>query len=501
LKPYDLPSVRPELVGIRPEWVEDFLNEAEKRRIRLHGFTLLRDGQVAAEVYWKPFHHDYIHRLYSSTKSLVSTAIGLACDRGLLSLDDPIIRFFPDLVDTKTIHPYVAEATVRDLLRMMSPFSRATYDDPDIKGKEWLASYFRTKPDHPSGTLYHYDSCGSYVLGAIVKRVTGKDFFEYLRENIFGELGFSADARCLEGPDGELWAGSAAILRLCDFAKLSQLYLNRGRWNGKQLLSEEYVLAATARQVDNNTANENSPWLCGYGYQFWILPENAFAMVGMGSQLAICVPSKNLVFACNADTQGSHGGHETIYETLWQTIVSRLTPDDAPLPLQNEAYARLCAKTEHLTLTPVAGASETAVSARINHCRYRLNDNPMQISELTVHLNENGGVLVWRNPRGEKRLPFHFGEYIPTTFPETHFNGERLGVPANREFEALACGAWVSEHTLSIHCCIIDIYFGNITIALSFKNNQIAVSMHKTAQFFLKEYQGFAGGIAVSDEV
>ncbi len=484
-------DIRPEDAGMDPAWLMRFLDEIEAHRLTLHGYMFCRDGKRALEAYWAPFTGEETHRLYSSTKSFVSVAIGLAADRGLLSLDDPIVRFFPEY--RSAAHPYVAETTVRDLLRMTTPYSRPTYDDPALTGPEWLASYFRAKPDHPPGTLFRYDSCGSYVLGAIVKRAAGKPFFDFLRETLFDELGFSKDARCLEGPDGELWAGSAVLARLRDFARLAQFLMDGGRIHGRQLLSEAYVKAATTRQIDNNTEGLNSPWRCGYGYQIWILPDDAFAMVGMGDQLAICVPGKRFLFACVGDTQGVANGHEQIYDILWREVIRRLS--DTPLP-HGGSWDKLRKRAERLILAPVAGRTRTETAARVDGRRYILDDNPMGIRELTITADADEGTLHYVNLRGEKTLRFGFGRCLPGQFPEKHFNGDRLGVPAGRTFRCFSSGAWVQENTLLIRVHIADSYVGNLTIALCFTGERVALSMHKNAQFFLKEYQGTTGGRA-----
>ena len=188
-----------EEIGIKSSCVNKFLDVLEKNNIRMHSFLLMRNGKIGAEGYWSPYTKDTPHRMYSVTKTFVGTAIGVLADEGKISLDDKIVDFFPDLVPDN-VHTYIKEATVRNLLTMCTMYSKPTYNYGDDK---WLASYFSATPDHPAGTVFNYDSAGSYVLGAIVKRVTGKAFDEYLMEKILLKLGYDSHRRCLKGPDGE----------------------------------------------------------------------------------------------------------------------------------------------------------------------------------------------------------------------------------------------------------------------------------------------------------
>lgn len=488
-------SVEPQQVGISANSIEQFLNAVEENHICLHSCMMIRKDKVALEAYWDPIQKNDLHRLYSATKTFVSMGIGLLIDRGKLSLQDKITTFFPDLVQQETIHPFLADTTICDLLRMTTPYSQPTYGDPDILGKDWLASYFNSIPNHPSGTIFNYDSCGSYVLGAIIRRITGKQFYEFLRDEILDELDFDKASRCLLGPDGEGWAGSGILLSLRDFAKFAVLLLHKGRWNHKQLISEEYVTAATTKQVDNNTDGANSPWNCGYGYQIWILKDGAFCMWGAGSQLAICIPEKEFVFVCTADTQGyREDGPRKIFDILWKEIVREMDQKISDTP---QDYKRLLFRCDQLKMMPVSGQSTSSCQEKINHRTYHLYDNKMGITEITLHLEGNMGNLEYCNARGSMKIVFGIGYCISDKFPETHFHGDVLGEPAGRCFTSINSGAWVEECKFVIRCNIVDDYVGNLTIALSFKEHQLALSMYKNAQFFLKDYCGYAGGVQI----
>lgn len=479
----------PTLLGISVKSLHRFLDAIEESGLPFHSCMILRHGKVALEAYWKPNRADETHRLYSATKSFVSVAIGLLVDKKMLSLDDKIVSFFPDLV-SKATHPFVREATVRDLLRMATPFKKPTYGDPDESGKDWLASYFRTKADRPASTEWSYDSCGTYVLGAIVRRLTGKQFYEFLREEILDELEISKDSRCLLGPDGEAWAGSAILLSTRDFATFSQFLLQGGVWNGKRLVSEEYLREATTKQIDNDPERTGESWRCGYGYQFWILRDNAFCMLGAGGQISVCFPKKDLVFVSTADIQGRSDGKSLIFDMLWREIIETLDTDASDA----DAHESLLARCEALTLPIVAGAATSPIAAQVCGKTYRVEPNAMGITEMSLTLDGNEGALTYKNARGEKTIRFGLCQNLTTTFPETHFHGDRLGEPSGREFRTVNSGAWISHTTFSLRCNIIDDYVGNLTVTLAFEGDSLDLSMQKNAQFFLKDYHGVARG-------
>jgi len=483
----DIRILTAEEIGLKSEYVENFLDNLEKNRVHMHSFLIMRDGKIGAEGYWYPYTKDTTHRMYSVTKSFVAVAIGLLADEGKISLDDKVVSFFPDLVP-ENVHPYIADATIKNLLTMSTMYSKSTYD---IDMSEWLKSYFTSKPDHPPGTMYFYDSCGSYTLGAVVKRVTGKFFDEYLDEKIFRKLGFAPGRYCLTGPDGERWAGSGLLITTRELAAFANLLLNDGVHNGERLISHKFVSEATSKQVMNRNDGADYAYWCGYGYQIWILRDNAFCFNGLGGQLAIAFPDKGVVFACTADVQGNPVGKNMIFDALWSEIIAKL---DAPMQANSDASETLRKRCENLKMQPFEGEAHSQTEKRIGGRKYILNENPMGISDLKLTFEENCGTIEYTTPRGKKELCFGLMEFIESRFPETHYPGDRLKTPANRMYRCINSGSWADENTFVINTGIVDDFVGNMTTVIAFKNDEIGISMHKYAQFFLDEYHGYAGG-------
>lgn len=487
---YDLKVASPEELGFSSKFAENFIGAMENNRICLHSFIMLRHNKIAAEGYWKPFDKNKLHRMYSSSKTFVSAAIGMLADEGKISLTDKVIKYFPDKLPEGELQPYVADMTIRDLLIMATPYSTTTYG---LEYNDWAWTFFNTPTNHPAGTIFCYDTSGSYILNVIVERVTGMPFLQYLRKGLFDHIGFSADTWCVKAPEGYSWGGSGVMATTRDLAKFALVFLNEGKYNGEQLISKAFAKAATTKQIDNNTAGVNYLWSHGYGYQIWILDDGAFALRGMGSQLAICYPKKDFLFACTGDTQGNGEAERMIHETLWHEILNNLSEK---MPANDEAYNNLLRKCSSLSMLPILGESKSQFLEKVNGVTYTLRDNPMQISKLSLCINGDEGILNYTNPRGDKALYFGIKKYVDGGFPETHYFGDTINKSSNRMYNTTSCAAWTEENKFVIRSFIIDDHLGNLTITLSFKNNEIGVYMNKNAEFFLNEYEGFAGGTA-----
>lgn len=476
------PAPSPESLGIPAPAILNFLQRIDAERINLHGFLLVRHNRIAAEGYWAPWSADRKHRMYSISKSFVALAVGLLIDEGRLSLEARVADYFPDRLPTQ-LHPWLADATVRDLLMMATPHSSNSYtrDDPD-----WVWTFFNKFPSHPPGTIFSYDTAATVVLTATVERLTGMPFLDYMRPRFLNPIGFAADAWCVRTPEGGSWGGSGVICTLRDMAKVALACLNGGRWGAERVLPEAYVRAATAKQIDNTIQGN-----CGYGYQIWCEKENGFSFRGMGSQYAICLPAKEFLFACIADTQGATAG-SAIPTVMWEEIYPHLA--DVPLPENPDAQAALAAKIEQLAVLPLPGSPTTPVAAEVNNAWYTLADNPMGITRMRLTFNGDQGTWAYTNGQGDNVLPFGIGRVQAGKFPQRNYFGAQIGVIPGIAYDCLASGAWVDEQTFNLEVAITDIYLGGLRISFAFKGAEISVFMMKQAEWFLDEYSGFAGG-------
>jgi CubicO group peptidase (beta-lactamase class C family) len=323
-----LPRSTPEAQGISSAAIRDFVEAADQQIHTLHSFMLVRHGQVIAECWWKPEAAEKRHVLWSLSKSFTSTAVGLAAAEGKLSLDDPVLKFFPAETPADASENLKA-MRVRDLLSMSGGHDTEPKFDlaagPSVKG-------FLAQPvTHAPGTWFRYNTPGSYMLSAIVTKATGQRVLDFLTPRLFEPLG-------IENPEwgataeGFNFGGYGLFVRTEDIAKFGQLYLQKGKWNGQQLLPEKWVEAATSKQVENDQAPhaKNPDWAQGYGFQFWRCRHNAFRGDGRDGQICLVMPEHDAVIAITAQTGQMQTELDLVWEKLLPAFKSAALPADAP---------------------------------------------------------------------------------------------------------------------------------------------------------------------------
>ena len=486
----------PEKAGISSKSVIKFMDELEHYGLYLHSFALVKGHDIFAEAYRAPFKKGEKHRMYSVSKSFTSMAMGILIGEGKVKLTDTVLKYFPEYED-KVTDPYVRNLTIEDCLLMATAFSygttygakRAPFLEPD-----WVHTFFNVDSSHPSGTVWNYDTSGSYMVGVIVEKVTGMPFIEYLKEKALLKIGCAEDMTCLKAPEGYAWGGSAVLSSTIDLARFARLVMDMGEWNGEQLIPRDYVENATSKKIDNG--QEGFFTFCeghGYGYQIWRTLDNTFSFLGMGAQLAICMPEEDLLFVCTADVQGYPGSYATIYMNLWKHIKEVIGKDS--LPEDKASYDALVKKCESLEYPVYPGKASTEVGEKIKGKKFMLNENRMGISEIAFDYDNDGnGVMKYTNSQGYKELKFGIGKAVIDEFPQDGYFGDTIGVDSGRRYRCISSGAWTTENTLHIKADVIDDYFGNVSIIVNFKGDEIGIYMQPHAEWFMQEYNGFAGG-------
>ena len=321
-----LPRSTPEAQGVSAEEVRAFVQDADQSIHQIHSFMLVRHGNVVAEGWWKPEAADKPHVMWSVSKSFNATAVGLAIAEGKLSVDDKVLKFFPDLAPANPSDNLKA-MRVRDLLMMASGDAKESKfsltDGPTVKG-------FLDQPvEFEPGTHFIYNTPGAYVLSAIVTKVTGQTVLEYLKPRLFEPLGID-DATWDSSKEGYSLGGFGLHVTTEDLAKFGQLYLQKGNWNGKQIVPKSWVAAATRKEIENRDAPSgrgNKPdWQQGYGFQFWRCQHHAFRADGKDGQFCLVLPDEDAVVVITADT---HDMQKEI-NVVWDKLLPAFHPD--PLP-------------------------------------------------------------------------------------------------------------------------------------------------------------------------
>jgi len=296
-----LKRATPESAGVSSQAILDFLKAAKGHE--MHSFMLLKEGKVICERWWEPYGPAYRHQLYSLSKSFTSTAIGMAVDEGLVTVNTLLADIFKEEFQSlgERIDDEVKRMTVKHLLIMSTGMEYEAWTwGLDIYSGEltnilsFLSAHVKDEP----GQTFRYSSIATYMQSAVITRLTGKTLVEYLRPRLFEPLGITPHWG-LDEKAGIHAGGFGLNVTTEDIAKFGQLLLQKGEWEGKQLVSASWVEEATAKQIENRAAEHGAvkdDWAMGYGYQFWrCKPEGVFRGDGMFGQYCVVVPDMDIV--------------------------------------------------------------------------------------------------------------------------------------------------------------------------------------------------------------
>ncbi|MCA9173753.1 MAG: serine hydrolase [Planctomycetales bacterium] len=305
-----LPRSTPEAQGVSSAAIRDFIEAADREVDSMHSFMLVRHGHVVAEAWWGPESAEKPHVLWSLSKSFTSTAVGLAVAEGKLSVDDLVLKYFPDDAPAEP-SANLRQMRVRDLLTM----NAGHQDELNWRAAaDWAKAFLSHPVPHKPGTHFRYNTPATYMLSAIVQKVTGETVLEYLTPRLFEPLGIEKP-HWDNSPQGISIGGYGLFLRTEDIAKFGQLYLQKGMWNGKQLLPAQWVEQATSKQVSNGS-DPGRDWDQGYGFQFWRCRHGAYRGDGKDGQFCIVLPEQDAVVAITANTRNMQAQLNIVWDRL-----------------------------------------------------------------------------------------------------------------------------------------------------------------------------------------
>ncbi len=438
----ELPRSTPEQQGVSSAAVLNFV-EALDKIDSVHSIMLLRHGTIVAEAWWAPFQPDDPHQLYSLSKSFTSTAVGMAIEEGKLTLDDLVISFFPDDLP-KEASRRLSSMRVRDLLTMSTghdakDLREFTFDTDDDLVKQFLA----LPVQHEPGTHFLYNTPATFMCSAIVQKVTGQKIIDYLRPRLFEPLGIE-NPTWKESAQGVCVGGFGLNVTTEDIGRFGQLLLQHGEWDGRQLISADWISWATGRQVSNGS-NPNSDWNQGYGFQFWRCRHNAYRGDGAFGQFCIVMPEQDAVLAVTSGT--SNMGQ--IMQHAWDHLLPGFRDDS--LKKNDESQRALEKFLSELELPRLDSDASSDQGAREEHRgRYKIAENDHQIevvelkpSELVIHVKEAAPI----------RLPLSSGQWkrsrIPNVKPlvQRTPNASDVGIATNSNWKsnALHVRTWLYE--------------------------------------------------------
>jgi CubicO group peptidase (beta-lactamase class C family) len=321
-----LPRSAPEKQGVKSQAIVDFINSVKENKHEFHSFMLLKNGHVISECWWEPYGKNYRHQLFSLSKSFTSTAVGMAVNEGLLTVDTLLSDIFTDEFKDlgNRMDEKMAKMTVKNILTMGTgaEYENWSWGDNGNNIKSFLQSHLKNEP----GSKFAYSSIATYMQSAAITRLTKQKLVDYLKPRLFDPLGI--EPIWDEDNLGINFGGFGLNITTDDIAKFGQLYLQKGVWNGQQIIPEKWVKEATSKQIDNagNDLNANGDWNQGYGYQFWMCqPDGVYRGDGAYGQYCIVMPNENSVIAITSDAD-----MQKVLNLIWDILLPALKENNAP---------------------------------------------------------------------------------------------------------------------------------------------------------------------------
>jgi CubicO group peptidase (beta-lactamase class C family) len=470
-----LPRSTPEAEGVSSKGIMEFLDAISKTKHEMHSIMILRHGKVIAEGWWNPYRPDLKHTLYSLSKSFTSTAVGFAVTEKKLSVNDKVISFFPGKLP-QTITPLLSDLKVRDLLSMTAG------QEPDPTGPvvvtdDWIKSFFATPVLNQPGAVFLYNSAATYMLSAIVQKVTGEKIIDYLTPRLFMPLGITG-MDWETDPSGNNTGGWGFRIKTEDIARFAQLYLQKGKWNDQQIIPEEWVAEATTTKIDNAPYDEqvkkdSSDWKQGYCYQFWRSRHNSYRGDGAFGQYALILPEEDAVIAITSETMDMQGE----LNLVWKYLLPAMQVEQSALN-KNDA-AVLKKRLTQLKLPLPSKPDSTFKIISVSGKSFKIDSNEKKVEKISFAQKGSAIALTIKTNMDSYTLNFGNGQWIQG---KTTLLGPSLVAGAKNHFEGLPpsqiAGSyrWKGPATLQMQLRYIDSPHTEI-MTFYFDGNKISVDM------------------------
>jgi CubicO group peptidase (beta-lactamase class C family) len=469
----------PEMEGVASEGIQQFVNAFGNSNQELHSFMMLRHGKVIAETWLSPYRPDLTHTMYSVSKSFTATAIGFAVSEHRLTVDDKVISFFPNDLPT-TISPYLAELRIRDLLTMSAGH------DPEPTGaiitgdSNWVKSFLATPIVHQPGSQFLYNSACTYMLSAIIQKISGEKLIDYLKPRLFQPLDIT-DIDWEVDPRGINVGGWGFRIKTEDMAKFGQMFLQNGMWKGRQVVPASWVNDASTLKIIQHpnlpqTKRDSSDWEQGYCYQMWRCKNNAYRGDGAFGQYIIVMPDQDAVVVITSET----GNMQDELDLVWKYLLPAM--QKGPLPVNKKIATGLKKQLSTAALPFYATSTTSPRVKEIAGKTFSLSSNAQFLQNMTFQFTETQCDLALKIDTNTYQLAFGNGKWV---YGETTKLGPSLVARAKAHFVGLppskVAGTfrWSTKNTLELTLRYIDSPHTE-TFTCVFDQNNLDVSIQSS---------------------
>jgi len=334
-------------------------------------------------------------------------------------------------------------------------------------------SFFTNAVPHLPGTHFKYNTAATFMQSAIVQKVTGQTLLDFLQPRLFTPLG-------IEHPvwdtnfQGISLGGYGLRVRTEDLAKFGQLYLQRGSWNGNQLVPADWVAMATAKQTANGS-NPQSDWNQGYGFQFWRCRHNAFRGDGAFGQYCLVMPDQDAVVAITSGVKDM----QAVLNVIWDKLLPAMQPRKLKPKADTAASQQLKDRLARLEVRPAQGSATSSLAGRILNRKFAFPDNDRKIENIMLTSSDSGKTLTVTVEMESKEvtIPCGFQEWKKARAPL--LNGRLAQFP---DEPTAGTFAWPAEDTCAIKLCAYETPF-QTTFTLRFEGEQVTLNSEANVSF------------------
>lgn len=489
--------IKAEEAEVSPGALAELYQKLEDAQLGLHSFMVYKNGGVVAEAWWNPYRPELGHTLFSASKTFTGLAVGFAVQEGLLSLEDRVVSFFKEYLPARHCEN-MEKMQLRHLLTMSTGFASDPHDfnwpRPDdilarspscfheekiVDDVDWIRNFFEHYVAYEPGSEFVYCTHASYLMSVIVQKVTGRTAFAYLKEKLFDPLNISPVSWELD-PKGYNVGGWGLMLTTEDLLKTGVFLLQKGNWEGRQLLSPEWVEQATTPQISLHSPS--NPQMVGYGYQIWVdAREKAFSLRGACGQVCTVFPELGAVVAYTAGANGPE--RQTIERLIWEILVPGMkAPGYSREGVQ--AWEREQSRMAQFRIPVPEGKPSWEAGCRASdRRRYQLGDNRLNWNALTFHFGEHAGerdTVTLESKEGSFTAEIGYGNWVDGI---TCVKTEDTDTDVSILFEKVsAAGAWQEDGSYLLKLCFRETSYIN-TLRIRFAGNGMMAEHTRNCSF------------------
>jgi CubicO group peptidase (beta-lactamase class C family) len=472
-----LPRSTPESQGISSSSIADFVDTLDKEIQHIHSFMLLRHGSVVAEGWWQPYRSNSPHMLFSLSKSFTSTAVGLAVAEGRLSVEDKILQYFPEDAPKK-ISRNLSEMKVKHLLSMSTGHDQDS-TERTMRSRNPYKGFLSMPVKHIPGTFFVYNSGASFMLAALVQKLTGQTVLDYLTPLLFEPLGI-VGATWQSHPNGVNFGGWGLNIKTEDIARFGLLYLQKGIWNGKRILTEEWVSSATSKQVQNDLPDID--WKQGYGYQFWLCQHHCYRGDGAFGQFCIVMPDLDAVLAITAGVPNM----QAVLTIVWDKLLPAM--GDKQLAASEGFSQKISHKLANLQIPAVKETVASPMTAQVTGMTYHFEaNNHERLKNIRFEFGETTSTLTYTLSGGAKRRGTH-----QVTFSHGHWLDGTFSMNADSPQQVAMSGRWEAQDQFELTVCWYETPFIS-TLSFKFEGEKVTYQVKNNVSFGSQEKPEITG--------